>query len=278
MNESDGKTPEEAQGPKGTQESQEPREPQGPDHDDQDLAALFEAEATAPPELLSARILAAAHEAVEHEPKTSADESITPDKHIQRWKHAGRWMAMAASVLLAILVTPLLLRAPESVMEADAVDTSRMKAVQQSLDSNTAATVAPMDIQASDSRLQPQQEAAPMALSPTPEARSPAPMVQELQTQKRSVQVDRAAAADDFQGMAGEDALNDSEPFQEEESLSADREGSTETMFRNSPESWVTHIRQLQEDGNFDEAVAEYEVFRERYPDHEPDFTGPLRR
>ena len=117
-----------------------------------------------------------------------------------------------------------------------------------------------------------------MALSPAPEARSPAPMVQELQMQKRSVQVDRAAAADDFQGMADKDALNDSEPFPQEESVSADREGSTEAAFRNSPESWVAYIRQLQEDGSFDEAVAEYEVFRERYPDHEPEFSKPQQQ
>lgn len=270
MNEADGKTA--GQGSE-------------PDDDDQDLAALFNAEDKSPPELLSARILAAAHEAVSadnagNDAPVKADEANSTVTRFQRWQTSGRWMAMAASVLLAVTIVPVLMRSPDSAMESDAIDSSRMKAVQESL-SLSADSVPPAAVEAELSEPQAgaqlQREAAPMSSSPTPVATPSASMVPAIQARKRSALADGVGSADDNQGDVEEEVLSESERAIDEDAPAMMEKTAADTDFRNTPQSWMEHIRQLQEDERYDDAVVEYEMFRRRYPMHEPDFSVPLR-
>jgi len=214
-------------------------QPDEPGRDDQDLAALFNADKAAVPEFLNARILAAAHDAVatdKAEPPATTHET-TPPPPVSRngWQHSGRWMAMAASVILVVAVAPLMLRSPESTLQTEAVDASTLKAVEQSVSvsADSAAPENEADEMASPSGAATMREAAPVA---TPAA----PMMPAIQAQKRSL--------------------------------------SRELSFRDTAQSWLAHIRQLQEDERYDDALTEYQLFRRRHPEYEPGFTLPLRQ
>ncbi len=270
MNEDDGKTA--GQGPE-------------PDGDDQDLAALFNTGDKSPPELLSARILAAAHEAVsaDHandDAQVKADEANATVTRLQRWQTSGRWMAMAASVLLAVTLVPVLMRSPDSAMESDAIDSSRMKAVQESL-SMSADSVAPAveaDLSEPQAGAQLQREAAPMSTSPAPVAAPSASMMPAIQARKRSVLADGVGQGGEVQESVEEEVLSESERAIDEDAGSIERETAVDEGFRDTPQSWVERIRQLEADGRYEDAVVEYEMFRGRYPGFEPGFSGPLVR
>ncbi len=52
------------------------------------------------------------------------------------------------------------------------------------------------------------------------------------------------------------------------------RKASAERDYRQSPESWIVYIEELQFAGSFDDAEYERRLFSEKYPDHE--FSRPL--
>ncbi len=95
-----------------------------PDADDQDLTRLFDAQPDRVPEALDTLILTAAKEAV-------ADPAVTGPK--RRGTAIKSWFAVAATLLLGITLTPLLLQTPESALDRPASTGSTLEAVATSV-------------------------------------------------------------------------------------------------------------------------------------------------
>lgn len=111
-----------------------PSESQTDSHDDKDISTLLKQQSFQIPASLDDSILAA----------SKADTSIA--KHKLRLLRQSPWMAVAAAVLLAVLVAPLMITTPESSLEAEhtrALPKERTRAVLQ-FQADTEAAI-PMD-------------------------------------------------------------------------------------------------------------------------------------
>ena len=118
-----------------------PSESQTGSHDDKDISTLLKQQTIRVPESLDESILAA----------SKSDTSIANYK--QRLLRQSPWMAVAATVVLAILVAPLMLKTPETLLEAEPSKVQleeRTRAV-NSVQAETEAAVA-MDVDIMQSR------------------------------------------------------------------------------------------------------------------------------
>lgn len=241
--------------------------------DDHDLAALFAADKNSPPAFLNKTILAAAHEAVTADDNTAPEQaSVFNDAPSpptgRRWQTSGGWMAMAASVILAVTVVPLMLRAPDSSLNPGSADLPTMQAVEESMSlTSDSDTRAPENIDA-DAAPAMMPEAAPSTAPPTP-------MLPAIQLQRRSTFSDHAATEDE---MAGAALTKEAGIAEDEGSANPADETAPDVSFRDTPQRWLAHIRQLLLDERYDDALAEYQSFRRLHPKHEPDFRVPVRQ
>ena len=118
-----------------------PSESQTGSHDDKDISTLLKQQTIRVPDSLDESILAA----------SKSDTSIANYK--RRLLRQSPWMAVAATVVLAILVAPLMLKTPETLLEAEHSKVQleeRTRAV-NSVQAETEAAVA-MDVDIMQSR------------------------------------------------------------------------------------------------------------------------------
>lgn len=80
---------------------------------DQDIAALFDAQTTAVPELLRDRLFTEADKQAQHMKTSSNEKGVDHAHSVARY----RWFGVAATALLALIVSPLLLKSPESALD-----------------------------------------------------------------------------------------------------------------------------------------------------------------
>ncbi len=118
-----------------------PSESQTGSHDDKDISTLLKQQTIRVPDSLDESILAA----------SKSDTAIANYK--RRLLRQSPWMAVAATVVLAILVAPLMLKTPETLLEAEPSKVQleeRTRAV-NSVQAETEAAVA-MDVDIMQSR------------------------------------------------------------------------------------------------------------------------------
>ncbi|MGQ7843492.1 hypothetical protein ACUNV4_03365 [Granulosicoccus sp. 3-233] len=260
------------------------------DDDGQDIGAMLDAGNEVVPHSLNQQILSAAREAIANESTADSVTTPLPTEVTQlqprrsanhRWQTRNRWIAMAASVILAVTVVPLMLRSPDSSLDNSA-ELASQKMLQRSIAISLDSAADGLEVDESQSLTSFVRESmpstnpstdssastssAPIARSSSPRLQTPeaSPVVPAIRAQKRSAPADAAAGP-------ATDLAADSD-----ERSSADK-STGDSDFRKTPDSWVARIRQLQKDGRYDEAIEEYELFRGRYPNHEPELSAPRR-
>ena len=199
-----------------------------PDADDQDLTRLFDARQDRVPEALDTLILAAAKEAV-------AEPVATVRK--PRGTAIKGWFAVAATLLLGITITPMLLQAPESALDRTG---SSLKAVEESVSMTAEPAARVMQDSESDVMDSAAREAAPMSLA--------SPVMPAIQTQSRKAAISSSSVAQEKRVSEVED-------------------------YRRSAKNWLEHIHVLIDEGQSARAQTEYDLFRKAFPDYAPDFT-----
>ncbi len=202
-----------------------------PDADDQDLTRLFDTQQDRVPEALDRFILAAAKDAV-------AKPSATVQK--RRGKVIKGWFAIAATLLLGITITPMLLQAPESALEHTTSSGSTLQAVEESVSMTAEPNARMMQDSESDSADSVAQDEAPMSMT--------SPMMPAIQAQSRKAAISSSSAAQEKRVSEVED-------------------------YRRSAKNWLEHIHVLIDEGQSARAQTEYDLFRKAFPDYAPDFT-----
>ncbi len=201
------------------------------DSDDQDLTRLFDAQQDRVPEALDRFILAAAKDAVE-------EASTTVQK--RRGTAIKSWFAVAATLLLGITVTPLLLQAPESALDRTASTGSTLKAVEESVSMTAEQPVRQMRDSESDTADSAAQNESPMSIT--------SPVMPAIKAQSRTT-VTRSG------------------------SLGKEKRVTGDEDYRRSAKNWLAHIRVLIKEEQPVKARTEYDLFRKTFPDYAPDFT-----
>lgn len=202
-----------------------------PDSDDQDLTRLFDAQRDQAPETLDRFILTAAKQAV-------AEPSNTVQK--RRGTTIKSWFAVAATLLLGITITPLLLQAPESALEHTTSSGSTLHAVEESISMTAEPSIREMQNSESDGADSVAQDEVPMSMT--------SPVMPAIQTQSRKAAISNSSVAQEKR-------------FSEAEE------------YRRSAKNWLEQIRVLMKDGQPARARTEYDLFRKAFPDYAPDFT-----
>ena len=202
-----------------------------PDADDQDLTRLFDARQDRVPEALDTLILAAAKEAVSEPVATLRKPRGTAIKG---------WFAVAATLLLGITITPMLLQAPESALDRTASTGSSLKAVEESVSMTAEPAAHLMQDSESDVMDSAAREAAPMSLA--------SPLMPAIQTQSRKAAISSSSVAREKRVSEVED-------------------------YRRSAKNWLEHIHVLIDEGQSARAQTEYDLFRKAFPDYAPEFT-----
>ena len=201
-----------------------------PDADDKDLTRLFNTQQDRVPEALDSLILAAAKEAV-------AQPAVTDRK--RRGTVIKSWFAVAATLLLGISVTPLLLQAPESALDRTASTGSTLKAVEESVSMTAEPSVRQMRNSESNAADSAAQNEAPMLIT--------SPVMPAIQTQSRKAIISSSSDAQEKRVSETED-------------------------YRLSAKNWLEHIRVLIKEEQPAKARSEYDLFRKAFPDYAPDF------
>ncbi len=201
-----------------------------PDAEDQDLTRLFDAQQEQVPEALDKLILTAAKEAV-------AEPAVTGQK--RRGTAIKSWFAVAATLLLGITLTPLLLQAPESALDRTASTGSTLKAVESSVSMTAESSLHVPQNSESDAADSIARDEASRSIS-----RSLLP----------AIQAPSGTAVMTSNALARQKRVIEAEEY------------------RRSPMSWVGQIRTLIKEKQLARARTEYELFRKSYPKFAPDF------
>lgn len=201
-----------------------------PDADDQDLTRLFDAQEERVPQALDDLILTAAKEAV-------AAPAVTGQKRRSQVIRSG--LAVAATLLLGITLTPLLLQSPESVLDRAVPTEPMLKVVER-----------PVSISA-ESSLQVLQNS---------ESDAANSIVQDETT----TFISRSLLPPN-QASNGTAMMTSSASARQQRVIDAEE-------YRRSPISWEEQIRTLMNENQLARARTEYHLFRKSYPYFSPGF------
>ena len=233
--------------------------PNRPDKEpnDHDIAALFDEQTVSVPDELDATILASAKQAVSE--TLPAPESKPAIKLLS--KTTNRWFALAATVVVGISVAPVLLKSPESSLDAP--------------------TTAPIELIAESAPLIVSDDNGGAAGDLLLQANDSAPVVKNSALITASNQTMRKKA--ESEAYSDEEAIRITQSHKKTNAspaastaLFTDAERallkSATKNYRNTTISWINEIMQLESKGKLKEAAAEYALFREKYPDVKPHF------
>lgn len=212
--------------------------------DDQDIADLFRAQARLgsirPGATLDARVLSAARQAL-----SDSEMPRAPG----RTRH--RWFALAASVILGITVAPLLIQSPES--ELSTVENRGFEA-DTALSLTQTSPAADVDVS--------------LTHRPGPPAFS-APELNEQSSSSPGIDRRLVPAAQSAAGQTTSRTATVSFSKVPTVAVTGDTAtGAAASDYRETPDDWMAHLRQLQKTGQTELFVMELRLFRQRFPDH----------
>ncbi|MFK7855340.1 MAG: hypothetical protein AB8B79_14550 [Granulosicoccus sp.] len=235
---------------------------------DQDIAALFEAQAIEPPESLDNAVLAAAKESVA---ESSGQMRVPKAKPLDKTTHVKtthRWFALAATVVVGVSVAPLLLKSPESSLDAPLASVS-----EEPLESAEVLTdISPLEQSADNGG------AAGDRLLEESESVSNTSSSLATSTRNRAIQerVELDAGSDDDIANASQAAPSSAAaPAGLVSTLTSSKKAFSDLSpneYRAQPETWKNEIITLESTGDYKKASIEYALFRIQFPDFEPDF------
>ncbi|ASJ75386.1 hypothetical protein [Granulosicoccus antarcticus] len=222
--------------------------------DDRDLVELFDSQQESVPEALDKYILNAAQDAV-------SQTGTTDDR--QTGVGIKGWFAIAATLLLGVTITPLLLQSPESALKST---TSRVTAT---ADAASESAFEPESATQSESRY--------LASADREEIVSPAADAPILESPDNQISADSAITHEQAGIVAASpmvSAIRAPSPTAKSErgELVENRNVPDEPLYRQSAKDWIKEISRLVDDKNPDKAQTEYDLFRKVYPEYEPDF------
>jgi hypothetical protein len=235
----------------------------GKEPDDRDIAALFDAQPVSVPDELDNAILSAATQAIT-ESSPIPDESKPTIKPLS--KTSNRWFALAATVVVGISVAPMLLKSPESSLDAP---------------STAPVEMAPVEIMAEPVSIIASDDNGGAAGDLLPEVSESLPISHESVAAEVNVEALRARSESE--------AFSNEQVMKTKQSRTAKTASTTASTalisdseralkkngnydYRNTANAWVKEILRLESAGNVKEASAEYALFRDNHPDFNPEF------
>ena len=226
---------------------------------DKDLAALFERQEIVVPESLDDSILKASRQAV-----VNTQPSLTP------MKKYSPLFAIAAVLILAFTLSPLVLNAPTMKFHEDSSELIQESNIEESLVSAqeiSLETSADADtvVRNTATKKSPGEAPAPTSVKArvTAPIKAPAP-----------VSLGEAPAASVFDSDPNDLALSRS-LLPSNQSLMFPSVLNEEFAYRQLPENWLSRIKQLLSTKQLSKARSEYDLFREEHPSYRLDFEFP---
>jgi len=236
-----------------------------------DLDTLFSDQKISIPDALDKDILSLSKQALE-EPS-----------HKGFWPNHSPWMATAAVVMLAVLITPLLLRAPENQLESNVPDTQSSASAQKrsvfesgsniglnegptvkkAIQGNTVIeeSVHPKLIQQSATVKQ-VEDTAKISSDSLSFSESEHLSADRVENYPASDTIDIAADSGDINTEISVKAIAPAKPKMLSDSL-------PQPAYRSSAEQWLSEIKTLVQADKIQVAKDEYNLFLLAYPDHE---------
>lgn len=249
--------------------------------DDQDIAALFEAQSTEPPESLDKVVLAAAKDSVAEPSKQVSAPTAQP---LGQSKH--RWFALAATIVVGVSVAPLLLKSPESSLDAPLISSSEksLETAEDIADTSSFEQSADNGGAAGDRLLEKSESVSITNESLATSARNSVIQQsveldlstdEEISTAPQDA-LSSATSPDALSSAAAPDALSSTTALTGVVStLTSLKKSSSDlqpSVYRSQAETWKNEILRLESIGDYKKASIEYDLFRIRFPDFEPDF------
>lgn len=236
----------------------------GKEPDDHDIAALFDAQPLSLPEELDATILAAAKKVITESPSTA--ESKFTIKPLS--KTTNRWFALAATVVVGVSVAPLLLKSPESSLNAPSVVSSVATSSAPAEVIAEKEIAGPAPLIASDDNGDDNGGAAGDLLLEERESLAVSDESVTADVTAKTIQSSTARIASPAASSATSLAASSALMSESDRTL----EKTANYDYRNTPDAWVKEILRLESTGNNKQASVEYELFRDKHPDVEPEF------
>ncbi len=215
---------------------------------DKDIAELFKQQQVRIPEGLDDTILKASREALKDN-----------DASQQRLIPQAPWMAVAATVVLAVLVAPLMLTSPDTQLEVDVMEIQSEAQTPSALERPT------------------------LTPTPTDEPANATPPAPELTLKLAPMLApnENASTASDSAKRQSDSAMK--RPMTSSASTGAPVNTNSTTSslssdsprYRSTPKSWLNQIERLIMLEQLTEAQEEYDLFVEQYPDHLTDIKIP---
>jgi len=220
--------------------------------DDQDIAALFDAQSAAAPDALDARLLEAAKQAV------TAASAVSESKPAIRplSRTSNRWFALAATVVVGISVAPLLLKSPESSLDAP-------MATAPLAEDNFSKGGAAGDLLLEES------DTLPVASTEAVPSTADHAALQEAESEAAGEQ----AVMKTTQSLSARSLSTNAAALRPADAQRVLNETGVDDNYRDDADAWIEEILRLKSVGNKLQVSVEYALFRAKHPDFKPEFT-----
>ena len=246
--------------------------------DDEDIASVFAAQKVDVPDDLMNSVLEEAQRqlnldaekgtdflaAHDHSTHTNNVTGVT-SKEERAKSHSlhsrSRWLAVAATMLVAIAVTPLLLNSPDSSLNDGGAGTYEV---------DSAASVATQEAEAAPDDSTSSPSATAVESSASAAAPSEVPMAAEQSIATDQIQDDRAArSAPEALRQRRSDNVATSTA---DKTSSEFNESSGTIAYRQNADNWIEEIQRLINQNEARQAETEYRLFEKQHPDRARDF------
>lgn len=263
--------------------------------EDDDMASLFTAQNVNVPKDLKQSVLVQAERKLLMDTAIDSNDAVTNDRPVHnsslhanviaaertqqhRLHSRSRWLAVAATMLMAVAIAPLLINTPDSALDTDSVvgfdldsavpeSTAQPAALTNS--AQTAVTTALTESEHMQNELADSEEMRSTALSTAPmEALQTINTEQSMnsRTTLSNMKTTGQLASDEATGGAAGDSVNDSI-----------RRYSDFTGYRQTANSWIKEIQRLVDHKEQARANAEYLLFKEQHPERARDFKPDIK-
>lgn len=245
--------------------------------DDHDIAALFNAQLVTAPDELDTAILAAAKQAVTDAPTPDTQADAMPAiKPLS--KATNRWFALAATVVIGISVTPLLLKSPETSLNAPV--TAPVEVIAESAQliesDNTGGAAGDLLVNEESDSIALSDESVAVEAGEQSSLKKAAREMSRDTTMGATMEAEaeeldnaevtittRSRIASSAAPAVSTLSLNDTKRALLE---------SGDNKHRDTAENWIKEILRLESIGDIRQASAEYILFRKNHPDFKPVF------
>lgn len=258
--------------------------------EDDDMASLFAAQNVDVPKDLKQSVFVQAEHKLMMDTAIDTNDAVTNDRPVHsgglhanviaaertqqyRLHSRARWLAVAATMLMAVAVAPVLINTPDSALNTDSVVSFDLDSAAPESTAQPTALTSPAQTAATTSLTESDHMRNELAVSEETRSNAPstAPMeaLQTINTEQlmnsratlSNMKTTRQRASDEATGGAAGDSVSDSV-----------RRYSDFTDYRQTASLWIKEIQRLIDLKEHARAKTEYLLFKERHPEHARDF------